>query len=74
MNSRTLAAVILLCLVLPLQGCGITVKPWQRGNLAKREMAISPDPPLRELREQVYLSREATDGGKGGSAGGCGCN
>ena len=40
-----------------LSGCATTarqdVQPWQRGTLAKSEMAWEPDPLMAEYRRQV---------------------
>jgi len=51
-----------------------SVAPWERGNLAKREMSLTPNPALSTLRAHVFDSKEASSGGGGGSGGGCGCN
>lgn len=58
---------------LVLSGCS-NVSPWQRGNLAKTDMTISPDPNLRNYRDHIFNSKEASQGGHGGGGGGCGCN
>ena len=57
-----------------LVGCAAEVKPWQRGNLARQQMALDPDPNLSKLRNHVFESKEASKGGQAGSGGGCGCN
>lgn len=67
--NRLLFAV----LVMFLHGC-VHVAPWERGTLARRDMAIAPDPALAQLREHVAVSKEASQGGHQGVAGGCGCN
>ena len=64
-----------LCVFLPivvLSAC--SVAPWERGNLAKREMLINPNPSHSALRAHVFDSKEASSGGTGGAGGGCGCN
>lgn len=62
-----LASMILL-------GSCSTVKPWERGNLAKPVM----DPSRAKLRvamaDHLYFSREGSSGGGGVGGGGCGCN
>jgi hypothetical protein len=63
---------LLLCSALFTPGCA-AVAPWERGRLAKPHMALEPDPPLRELREHTYRSREAAAIGATGKGGGCGC-
>lgn len=66
---KRLLAILLVAL---LSSCA--VKPWERGNLAKKNMAISPNPSLNALRDHAFTSKEASQGGYGGSGGGCGCN
>lgn len=56
-----------------LTGC-VHVAPWERGVLARRDMAVTPDPALRQLRDHMLVSKEATSGGHAGTSGGCGCN
>lgn len=59
--------------VLAVAGC-VGVEPWQRGILAKPQMAMDPYPLQSALREHNYGSREAGMGGNAASGGGCGCN
>ncbi|MCF6250515.1 MAG: DUF4266 domain-containing protein [Methylococcaceae bacterium] len=64
-----------VCLVLFLffvTAC--SVAPWERGNLAKKNMQISPNPVRSYLRSHVFDSKEASSGGYGAVGGGCGCN
>jgi len=65
--------VVLLWLCISLSGC-VTVAPWERGNLAKPQMAIDPYPLQDAMRGHNYGSREAgaSDNASGGG-GGCGC-
>lgn len=64
----------LLCIlsIVSLTGC-TSVSPWERGNLAKPQMAMEPHPAQRELRGHIYSSREAATGGSSAGGGGCGC-
>ncbi|GLS25664.1 DUF4266 domain-containing protein [Marinibactrum halimedae] len=56
-------------------GCSVKeVKPWQRGNLAKSEMAWDVNQQAAALNDHIYYSKEAASGGKGSGGGGCGCN
>jgi hypothetical protein len=48
--------------------------PRQRGNLALRQMALTPDAMEFGLRQHTAFSKEAASGGYGGGGGGCGCN
>ncbi|WP_233144709.1 DUF4266 domain-containing protein [Methyloprofundus sedimenti] len=50
-----------------------SVAPWERGNLAKPQMAIDPHPMQNSLRGHVYGSREAAGAISAGGGGGCGC-
>ncbi|HUP91990.1 MAG TPA: DUF4266 domain-containing protein [Solimonas sp.] len=56
-------------------GCAThAVEPWQRGVLARSEMAWEPDPLLAGYRRHVQFSKEAASGGATLGGGGCGCN
>lgn len=60
--------------VLMLQACA-EVSPWERGNLAKAQMALDSAPAQNRLRSHIFESREAASGGHFGvGGGGCGCN
>lgn len=50
------------------------VQPWERGILAREDMALSPNPVQEGLDEHIYFSKEAASGGSGIGGGGCGCN
>jgi hypothetical protein len=66
---RALAALWLLTL-----GACTHVEPWQRGVLARPDMATEPAPLQQQVRRHVYNSREAAAGTAGsGGGGGCGC-
>jgi hypothetical protein len=66
---------IFLILIICLLGTSCSsVSPWERGILAKPEMAWEPDPLIGELQEHVYFSKEGSAGGYGAGGGGCGCN
>ncbi|MBA2413721.1 MAG: DUF4266 domain-containing protein [Burkholderiaceae bacterium] len=62
-----------LALSVGLIGCG-TVQPWQKGNLAKEDMAFDPDPLQTRFAEHTYHSKEGATGGLSVGGGGCGCN
>lgn len=68
---------VLLCFVLlatgALTACA-TVEPWERGTLAKPQMALDPNPQRTALRVHKFTSREAASGGDTAVGGGCGCN
>ena len=69
---KFLMSLLLLFLSIVLSAC--SVAPWERGNLAKRSMSISPNPAHEALRAHVFDSKEASLGGSGAAGGGCGCN
>jgi hypothetical protein len=62
-------AVVLLTFL--LTGC-VQVAPWERGRLAKPQMALDPYPSQSAILEHTYQSREA-GGSLKGIGGGCGC-
>jgi len=66
-------ALMTIALMVCCQGCS-AVAPWERGRLAKPQMAIIPHPNQAALRHHQYGSREAgvTSSTKS-SGGGCGC-
>lgn len=61
----------LACVAL-LGGCA-SVPAWERGNLAKPQMAFDLNPTENALRAHAYSSREAAASGTVGAGGGCGC-
>ena len=61
------------CLLVWLSGC-TAVQAWERGTLARPEMALEPDTMEQALNNHVYFSKEASSGGNSASGGGCGCN
>jgi len=69
---RFFGVALLTAVAMTSSGCA-EVAPWQRGRLARADMALSPNPAERALREHVYMSREAAMGGATGAGGGCGC-
>jgi hypothetical protein len=56
-----------------LSGC-TPVQAWERGTLARPEMALEPDAMAQALDNHIYFSKEASSGGNSASGGGCGCN
>jgi hypothetical protein len=73
MTLNKLTAIMLLPIMsLMLIACS-TVQPWERGNLAKPQMALDPNPLQSALRAHNYGSREAAAGGNAAQGGGCGC-
>jgi hypothetical protein len=71
MKSVSRFSVLALLALLP--SCA-TVKPWERGNLARPVMNPSRDKLGLAMADHLYFSREASSGGGGVGGGGCGCN
>ena len=75
--KRSIASLItcsgLLAASVALMGCE-TVQPWQKGNLAKPDMAFDSDPLQTRFEEHTYFSKEGASGGMSVGGGGCGCN
>jgi Domain of unknown function (DUF4266) len=65
--------VLILTLFCMMSGCQ-TVNAWERGNLAKPQMALEVDPLTSALSSHTFSSKEAASGGYGVGGGGCGCN
>jgi hypothetical protein len=65
-------SVLFLLVCLALNACK-PVQPWERGNLAKPQMALEPNHLQSGLRLHNYSSREAAGGGNNAQGGGCGC-
>lgn len=67
-----------LAIVIAAAVCGCesmpNVQPWEKGNLAKPEMAFDSDPLETRFSEHIYFSKEAASGGSSVGGGGCGCN
>lgn len=72
MKNRLLLLATLGVLALG-SGCA-NVQPWQRGTLADFSMRPDRNAANNVLNEHVWFTREAATGGRGLSAGGCGCN
>lgn len=69
-------ALIFACgLNMLLLGCALPkVAPWERGTLAKPQMALDPDTLDAALKRHIAGSKEGASGGYGVGGGGCGCN
>jgi hypothetical protein len=74
--SRMKSAIALLFALLApvlLSAC-TPVAAWERGTLARDEMALNADPLEQSLDNHIYFSKEASSGSNSASGGGCGCN
>jgi starvation-inducible outer membrane lipoprotein len=75
LNRRSLPLLVIV-MALSLTACATIepVKPWQKGNLARPDMAMDADILESKMAEHVYVSKESHFGGNGVGGGGCGCN
>lgn len=73
MTTQRLFGSLMLLTAL-LAGCATQVAPWERGYLARPEMALEPYPLEASFRQHVFFSKESVSGGYGVGGGGCGCN
>ena len=64
----------LLLIAATLLAACATVEPWQRGTLAKPQMALDPHPRRTALLAHVRSAREAASGTVSKDGGGCGCD
>jgi hypothetical protein len=71
--KRVALALLLVSVAMGSLACQ-SVRPWERGGLARRDMAWDPDGLEAQRRNHVYWSKEASLPGGGGAGGGCGCN
>ncbi|MEX0965272.1 MAG: DUF4266 domain-containing protein [Pseudohongiellaceae bacterium] len=67
------ATLLLFMCSLLLISCA-DVKAWERGYLAREEMAWDPDALESSLNDHIFFSKEASSGGNSAAGGGCGCN
>jgi hypothetical protein len=58
---------------LAIGGC-VTVAPYQRGYLARPDMALDANPGTTKALEKTFAAKEAASGGASVGGGGCGCN
>lgn len=73
MRRTMFAGLPALLFIIGLTGCS-HVEPWQKGYLARKDMALDTDPAQSRLQQHIYTSKEAASGGYGVGGGGCGCN
>jgi hypothetical protein len=56
-------------------GCqSVDVQPWEKDLLADYTMRADRDKLHDAMSEHIFFSREASSGGRGVGASGCGCN
>lgn len=64
---------LLAALALASAAC-TTVAPYQRGQLARADMAFDASPGNMRALEKTFGAKEAASGGASVGGGGCGCN
>ena len=64
---------LLVLAALSLVACA-PVAPYQRGYLARPDMALEPSMGTAKALEKTFASKEAASGGASVGGGGCGCN
>jgi hypothetical protein len=69
--KASLAALLGLAL---LASACTTVKPWERDQLGRPEMAWDPDSLEAAHESHVYFSKEGSVSAGEAGGGGCGCN
>lgn len=74
--NGVLAFAATAALVFGAAGCAVYAPPqaWEKGALAKKDMAMSGDALEQQNLQHVYASKENASGGSGVGGGGCGCN
>ena len=70
--TKSLLTYCGICILFILTACA-PLEPWERGNLAKPQMALDPHPLQSALRSHNYGSREAGGSSNSAQGGGCGC-
>ncbi len=72
-RSSGVAGAVLLVL---LTGCSTfqPPQPWEKADLAKKEMTMETDALDQGYVQHIYSSKENASGGYGVGGGGCGCN
>lgn len=67
---RIVLAALALIVV---SGCA-SVPAYQRGYLARSDMALDANPGMMKALERTFSAKEAASGGASVGGGGCGCN
>ena len=73
MKRKLLSLLFMVGAALVFSGCQ-NVEPWEKGLLADYTMRADRDAMHDTMSEHIYFSREASSGGRGVGASGCGCN
>jgi uncharacterized protein DUF4266 len=65
--------LVLAAALLFLAGCA-PVAPYQRGHLARPDMAFESSTGIAKAMEKTFPAKEAASGAGAVGGGGCGCN
>lgn len=68
-----IAGTAMALAALALTACA-SVAPYQRGYLAREDMALDANPGTLKAMERTFSAKEAASGGASVGGGGCGCN
>lgn len=71
---RRLRATLLLSICSLMMISCVDVRAWERGYLAREEMAWDANSLESSLNDHIFFSKEASSGGNSTAGGGCGCN
>ncbi|MFC1233831.1 DUF4266 domain-containing protein [Vibrio sp. F74] len=71
-NAKILLMLISISLIAACSQLG--VPPWEKDLLADPRMELQANKIDKSFDDHIYFSKEATSGGRGSAAGGCGCN
>ena len=71
--QKHILGLLVLLGTLNLTAC-VEVRAWEKGYLAKEEMAWNPDILEDALAKHIFFSKEASSGSSSAAGGGCGCN
>ena len=66
--------LVAACVAVALLTACSAVQPWQRGTLAKPQMALDSNPRRSAFVAHVRSAREAASGTVSKDGGGCGCD
>ena len=71
--KKSAALAALAAIALALSACA-PVAAYQRGYLARDDMALDGNPGMAKALEKTFAAKEAASGGATVGGSGCGCN
>lgn len=71
-NAKIVLMLVSINLITACSQLG--VQPWEKDLLADPRMELQANEIDKSFDDHIYFSKEATSGGRGSAAGGCGCN